>query len=128
MTPVTWWNFDVDMTLKAAEASAPDGRKVRGTIHWVSKVHAKRVHVKLYDRLFQVADPASKKDAAFADLINPDSLVHVEDALIESEAASSEPGSRFQFERIGYFYLAATSQRQPNGRISSNRFIERFVG
>ena len=88
---------------------APDGRKVRGTIHWVSKVHAKRVHVKLYDRLFQVADPASKKDAAFADLINPDSLVHVEDTLIESEAASSKPGSRFQFERIGYFYLAAAA-------------------
>ena len=54
--------------------NSPDGRKVRGTIHWVSEKHAVEAEVRLYDHLFSVPDPDSYKDGDFTDLINPDSL------------------------------------------------------
>ncbi len=86
--------------------SAPDGRKVKGTIHWVSADRSVPVEVRMYDRLFTVANPdeaavSSGKD--FTDFLNPDSLT-VADARIEPAAAEAEAGTRFQFERLGYFF------------------------
>ena len=93
---------------------APDGRKVRGTIHWVSSEHGRSAKINLYERLFTVADPASRKDTPFSELINPDSLTEIDNAVIEPEAASTAQASRYQFERTGYFYIAsAATDDQP---------------
>ena len=88
---------------------SPDGRKVKGTIHWVSKDHACNARIKLYDRLFNIANPATRKTGDFADLINPDSLVEIENAVIEPEIGKATQGNRFQFERTGYFFLASAA-------------------
>ena len=71
---------------------APDGRKVRGTIHWVSCSHARNAQVNLYDRLFTVPNPAARKDIDFADIINPDSL-QIANAVVEPELESATQGS-----------------------------------
>lgn len=88
---------------------APDGRKVRGTIHWVSQPHAIKSTVNLYDRLFTTPNPGSTKDTDFKEIINPDSL-QMTHAAIEPHIKTANPGSRFQFERCGYFVLAAQSE------------------
>jgi glutaminyl-tRNA synthetase len=82
--------------------SAPDGRKVRSTIHWVSAKHAVEAEVRLYDRLFTVENPLADKDADFTDFLNPNSL-KVISAKLEPGLAKAKPGDRYQFERIGYF-------------------------
>jgi glutaminyl-tRNA synthetase len=82
--------------------SAPDGRKVRSTIHWVSARHAVDAEVRLYDRLYTVENPLADKEKDFKDFINPDSL-EVITAKLEPMLATVEPGTRFQFERVGYF-------------------------
>ena len=84
---------------------APDGRKVKGTIHWVNRETSVPSVVHLYDRLFTIANPATQKDGNFADFINPESLTINTKARIECEAAESPQGTRFQFERNGYYYL-----------------------
>ena len=76
---------------------AADGRKVRGTIHWVSADRAGRATLRLYDRLYRVADPDGPED------LNPDSLEVVEDARIEPALAEVRAGACYQFERVGYF-------------------------
>jgi glutaminyl-tRNA synthetase len=82
--------------------SAPDGRKVKATAHWLSADHALPAEVRLYDRLFEVEDPAgSERD--FRELLNPDSLDVLTDCRIEPGLAEAQPGERFQFERQGYF-------------------------
>jgi len=80
---------------------APDGRKVKATLHWVSAVHAVNAEVRLYDRLFSVEEPGKVED--YRTVLNPASLVLVTDAKVEPSAATAPAGSRFQFERIGYF-------------------------
>ena len=92
---------------------APDGRKVRGTIHWVCESHAISAKVNLYDRLFTVPNPGAAKGSDFSELINPDSL-QVKDAVIEPEIEAALPGSRFQFERCGYFVLASPASGGQN--------------
>ena len=85
--------------------NAPDGRRVQGTIHWVSVAHAERVEVRLYDNLFTDPDPAgaaSESGDDFVDLINRDSL-EVATAMAEPSLATAQPGDRYQFERLGYF-------------------------
>lgn len=85
--------------------NAPDGRRVQGTIHWVSVAHAERVEVRLYDNLFTDPDPAgaaSDSGGDFVDLINRDSL-EVATAMAEPSLATAQPGDRYQFERLGYF-------------------------
>jgi glutaminyl-tRNA synthetase len=82
--------------------AAPDGRRVRGTLHWVSAPHAATAEVRLYDRLFRVPDPEAGTDDFRAHL-NADSLVVVSEARIEPGVADDPPGSRYQFERLGYF-------------------------
>jgi len=86
--------------------SAPDGRKVKGTIHWVSAKHAEKVEVRLYDRLFSVSKPDGDKSGKdFKEFINPDSLTINTNAFIEPGITNAAPGTTFQFERTGYFTL-----------------------
>jgi glutaminyl-tRNA synthetase len=92
---------------------APDGRKVKGTIHWVSARHAARAEVRLYDRLFSVEKPDDTAED-FKENLNPGSLQVVE-ARIEPSLALAAPGDRYQFERKGYFFVdpADSSQGAP---------------
>ncbi|RME55620.1 MAG: glutamine--tRNA ligase/YqeY domain fusion protein [Deltaproteobacteria bacterium] len=84
--------------------NAPDGRKVRGTLHWVSARHALPAEVRLYDRLFTRENPLDHPEGGdFKDFLNPDSLEIVDHALVEPSLASAKPGEIFQFERLGYF-------------------------
>jgi glutaminyl-tRNA synthetase len=80
---------------------APDGRKPKATLHWVSAQHAIDCEVRLYDRLFRSENPEASGDF-LADL-NPDSLKIIEHAKLEPSVRGAAPGSRFQFERVGYF-------------------------
>ena len=80
-----------------------DGRKVKGTIHWVSAAHALHAQVRLYEHLFSVENPnAAEEGKTFLDYLNPDSLKTVT-AMLEPALADVAPGTRVQFERIGYF-------------------------
>ncbi|MBX3147964.1 MAG: glutamine--tRNA ligase/YqeY domain fusion protein [Gemmatimonadales bacterium] len=83
--------------------NAPDGRKVQGTIHWVSAPHALDCELRLYEPLFTVADPEADEDQDFTALLNSKSLVRVTGAKIEPSVARDPIGSRYQFERTGYF-------------------------
>ena len=80
---------------------APDGRKVKSTIHWVSARHAKEVEVRMYDRLFSKEDPEEGEEGFIAAL-NPNSF-QVLTGYVEPSLAHTKPGDRFQFERVGYF-------------------------
>jgi glutaminyl-tRNA synthetase len=83
---------------------APDGRKVKGTIHWVSAQHAVDAEVRLYDRLFTQEYPMDVPEGkTFLDVINPDSLVVLTDCKLEPSLGGAGLGARFQFERVGYF-------------------------
>jgi glutaminyl-tRNA synthetase len=80
----------------------PDAnRKVKGTIHWVSAAHAVRAEVRAYDRLFKSENP--EEAGSFLNDLNPDSLEVIADAQVEPSVATADAGSRFQFERLGYF-------------------------
>jgi len=83
--------------------NAPDGRKVKGTIHWVSAAHALSCEIRLYDRLFNVENPDADKEVDFKDHLNPDSLTILSGCMVEPSLAQLAPGSRVQFERQGYF-------------------------
>jgi glutaminyl-tRNA synthetase len=97
---VTQLTCTVDLATKGGEA--PDGRKVKGTIHWVSAAHAVNAEVRLFDRLFVAENPdAEGKD--YKDLLNPNSLVVLPNAKLEAGLASSKAGDSYQFERVGYF-------------------------
>ncbi len=82
--------------------NAPDGRKVKGTIHWAGP-KAFKAEVRLYDRLFNVEDPAGVPDDEFVNAINPESLVVLKDCLIEEGLCDAKPLDSFQFMRNGYF-------------------------
>jgi glutaminyl-tRNA synthetase len=86
--------------------NAPDGRKVKATLHWVSAAHAIDGEVRLYDRLFRVEDPvsaAAKAGREVIELLNAESLEIVRGCKLEPSLAMAPPGTRFQFERLGYF-------------------------
>jgi glutaminyl-tRNA synthetase len=87
---------------------APDGRKVKGTLHWVSARHALEAEVRLYEHLFVDEDPEAG-DVPFLERLNPDSLVVRSGCKLERSLAEARPGDRFQFERIGYFCVDSTS-------------------
>jgi glutaminyl-tRNA synthetase len=119
--------------------NAPDGRKVKGTIHWVSAPHAHSVRVRLYDHLFKTEYPedvdsagdspapedASSPPAVAAGSwlknINPESLVVIEDAKVEPSLADAGPGTHFQFERLGYFFSDPKDSQR--GRPVFNRTV-----
>jgi glutaminyl-tRNA synthetase len=84
---------------------APDGRKVKSTIHWVSADHAVDAEVRLYDRLFTVINPAGQKDTDFKDFLNPNSLEILKSCKVESSLRNLKSLDRFQFERLGYFCI-----------------------
>jgi len=85
--------------------SAPDGRKVKGTIHWVSEAHSETAEVRLYDRLFTTPNPGGEKGKKdFFAYINPDSLKILFSCRLEPSLSLAKPGQVFQFERVGYFY------------------------
>lgn len=84
--------------------NAPDGRKVKGTIHWVSAKHAFPAEARLYDRLFKIADVGEIPEGEdYRNYLNPDALKVVKGVMVEPSLANAASGDRFQFERIGYF-------------------------
>lgn len=85
---------------------APDGRKVKSTLHWVSEGQAIRAEVRLYDHLFLGPNPDEEKDGSdFKAHLNPDSLQVLGSCPLEPSLANASPGSHYQFERLGYFYV-----------------------
>jgi glutaminyl-tRNA synthetase len=90
---------------------APDGRKVDATIHWVSAAHSISAEVRLYDRLFRVADPLGG-GAHFTEYLNSNSLEILKECQLEPSITGAAPGSRFQFERAGYFCLDAVDSSE----------------
>ncbi|MDY0270257.1 glutamine--tRNA ligase/YqeY domain fusion protein [Trichloromonas sp.] len=88
--------------------SAPDGRKVKGTIHWVSARHAVAAEVRIYERLFTAANPdAAKAGGSYRDLLNPNSLEILRGCRLEPALAQAGAAERYQFERLGYYCLDA---------------------
>jgi len=91
--------------------NAPDGRKVKSTIHWVSAAHAINAEVRLYDNLFSKENPNDVPEGQdFTANLNPNSLEIVTDAKLEPSLKSAEPGARYQFERLGYFCVDTDSK------------------
>lgn len=84
---------------------APDGRKVKSTIHWISANNCQDAEVRLYDRLFTVEDPAGQKNADFKDFINQNSLEVLKSCKVEPSVKKLNVLDRFQFERLGYFCI-----------------------
>jgi len=99
---------------------SPDGRKVKGTLHWVSAKHALNVEIKLYDRLFSDESPDGHKDKDFKEFINPDSLTVLENCKAEPFIKDAKAGDRFQFERKGYFCVDKDSSKD---KIIFNRTV-----
>lgn len=86
------------------KSGMPDsGRKVKGTLHWVSADHSLPAEVRLYDRLFMAENPSEEKDRDFKELLNPDSLKILTNCRVEAELKKAKPYDHFQFQRIGYF-------------------------
>jgi len=87
---------------------APDGRKVKATLHWVSADRSIPAEVRLYDRMFTVPDPAGDKEGrSFKEFLNSESLVTLTDCRVEPGLKGAEPGAKVQFERVGYFCVDA---------------------
>ncbi|MDO9161192.1 MAG: glutamine--tRNA ligase/YqeY domain fusion protein [Methylococcaceae bacterium] len=97
----------------------PEGRKVKGVIHWVSEQHSKPAEIRLYNRLFKVANPDNEDN--FLDAINPDSLEVLSDCRVEASLANALPENRYQFERTGYFCLDAIDS--VGGKLVFNRTV-----
>jgi glutaminyl-tRNA synthetase len=85
--------------------SAPDGRKIKGTIHWVSADHAVDAEVRLYDRLFRTPNPGGKNEPDYRSSINPKSIEVLSGCKLEPSLAGASLENRYQFERLGYFCL-----------------------
>lgn len=88
---------------------SPDGRKVKGTLHWVSAADSVKCEVRLYDRLFNVENPSDESNGSFTDNLNPDSLVILGDCLVEGSLKDANVGDVFQFMRQGYFCVDTSS-------------------
>jgi glutaminyl-tRNA synthetase len=125
---VTCTGFETDEEGKVTEirctydpetrgGDAPDGRKVRGTLHWVSVAHAARAQVRLYDRLFRVPDPMSTEEGGdFTDHLNPDSLEVLDDVPVEPALMDTGADQPIQFERVGYFCVDPADSG-PGGKV-----------
>jgi len=90
---------------------APDGRKVKATLHWVSAEHAVEAEARLYDRLFNVENPCGDKEIDYKSHLNPDSL-KVQSCYAEPSLGDAKPGERYQFERLGYFCADSDSTKE----------------
>jgi glutaminyl-tRNA synthetase len=89
---------------------APDGRKVKATLHWVSAEHAVKAEARLYDRLFDVENPCEDKELDYKSHLNPDSLKTLS-CYVEPSLSETKPGDRYQFERLGYFCVDTDSTK-----------------
>jgi glutaminyl-tRNA synthetase len=106
----------------ATLGASPEGRKVKGVIHWVSAEYGLEAEVRLYDRLFSHPAPdTSKGDKDYREYLNPDSLRTITQSIVEPMLAEAKPGERFQFEREGYFCL--DSQQQQGSPMIFNRTV-----
>ena len=103
--------------------SSPDGRRVQATLHWVSAAHAVDAEVRLYEHLFATPEPGSGDDAAadYKSDLNPDSLTVLTSCKVEPSLAGATPGSRYQFERQGYFCVDTVDST--NGNLVFNRTV-----
>lgn len=102
--------------------NAPDGRKVKGTIHWASGAGSVKAEIRLYDRLFTVENPADESNGTYKDFLNPESLIVLKDCLVEKNIAEAlKPGDTFQFMRQGYFCADKDSNED---RIVFNRTVQ----
>ncbi|MBQ6597237.1 MAG: glutamine--tRNA ligase, partial [Lentisphaeria bacterium] len=103
--------------------NAPDGRKVKGTIHWVSAAHALDAEVRLYDRLFTLENLGDIPEGEdYKTYLNPDSRKIVPAAKVEPSLREAKPGSRFQFERLGYFCVDTGDSQ--HGKPVFNRTVQ----
>jgi glutaminyl-tRNA synthetase len=103
------------------KSGMPDsGRKVKGTLHWVSVEHSVPAEVRLYDRLFTAENPSEEKDRDFQELLNPNSLARLTRCRVEAELQKAKPFDNFQFQRIGYFNLDPDSKE---GKLIFNRTV-----
>ena len=109
-----------DPLSKSGSGTEESQRKVKGTLHWVSCTHSKAISVNLYDRLFSVPEPDQNKDEDPSIHINPNSLKTVQ-AFIEPNLVNTNPGTHFQFQRLGYFIVDTESSDQ-------NLIFNRTVG
>ena len=102
--------------------NAPDGRKVKGTIHWASREGSVNAEIRLYDRLFTVENPADESNGTYKDFLNPDSLIVLKDCLVEKGIAENlKAGDTFQFMRQGYFCADKDSTEE---KIVFNRTVQ----
>ena len=102
--------------------SSPDGRRVQATLHWVSAAHAVDAEVRLYNHLFESAEPGGEEDGGdFINGLNPESLVTLTSCKVEPSLADAKPGARYQFERQGYFCVDAVDSAL--GRLVFNRTV-----
>jgi glutaminyl-tRNA synthetase len=104
---------------QTGNAPPADGHKVQGVIHWVSAEHSVPAQVRLYDRLFTIEDPGSEEE--FTKYLNPGSLEILTDCYAESSLKNAEPGSKYQFERLGYFCADIDSS---GGKPVFNRIVQ----
>ena len=110
----------IDPDSKAGGATS--GRKIKGTIHWISAEHAVSAEVRLYDRLFTVEQPdADKEGRDFTSFLNPTSLEVLHGAKLERSLGEAQPGTRYQFERTGYFFVDPVDSK--NGQLVFNRTV-----
>ncbi len=101
--------------------NAADGRKVKGTLHWVSAKHSTDFEARLYDRLFKVSNPSDESEGSFKDNLNPESLQILEGCKLEGEIKDLKVGDTFQFMRQGYFCVDTTSSED---KIVFNRTVD----
>jgi glutaminyl-tRNA synthetase len=107
---------------KTRGGDAPDGRKVKSTLHWVSAAHAIKAEVRLYNHLFIKANPGAEKDGSdFKTDLNPQSLESLASCYVESSLEGALPGSRYQFERQGYFCVDSVDSS--DGALVFNRTV-----
>ncbi len=103
--------------------NAPDGRKVKGTIHWVSATHAKDAEIRLYDRLFVKENPEECEEGQdFTANLNPDSLTMLKGCKLEPSLAEAPAGTTYQFERLGYF--CPDNRDSKPGHLVFNRTVQ----
>lgn len=98
-----------DLDSRSGSGTEASQRRVKGTLHWVSRAHAIKAEVREYDRLFVDEDPDGHTAKTFMDFINPDSLKVIKEAYLEPFLAEAELGTKFQFQRLGYFTLDTDS-------------------
>jgi glutaminyl-tRNA synthetase len=102
--------------------NAPDGRKVKGTIHWVSAAHAVDAEVRLYDHLFVKPDPGDVPEGqTYLAILNPKSLEVLTGVKVEPSLAGAAKATRYQFERQGYFFVDPVDSAP--GRLVFNRTV-----